>query len=257
MEFNRQLYKSKGKANIGNIFWTWLILNLLPIIMEAFIFVPFFSYLMSVGVGGYGYGEPENIGSVVSGFSGSALLYFLTIIVGIVASYLVFNLYLTASREDRKISIGEAFKSFSWSGFWSYFIKYIVKNLWVSFIVGVVGFILGLIFGISLGADSVGTIGFVGVIVYIAYCIFAIWIDITYSLTNYYSVDRPDLGVIETLKASRAHTKGHIWNIFVFHLSFILWYLLVGITFGIAALYVAPYTGLSETEMYLALSGEE
>ena len=43
---------------------------------------------------------------------------------------------------------------------------------------------------------------------------------------------------------------GHKWEYFVFNLSFIGWYLLCGITFGIAAIWVVPYVTTANVMYY-------
>ena len=55
------------------------------------------------------------------------------------------------------------------------------------------------------------------------------------------AVDNTDLGVIGVLKKCWSITNGHKMDLFVFTLSFIGWFLLVGITAGIAIIYVMPY----------------
>ena len=44
--------------------------------------------------------------------------------------------------------------------------------------------------------------------------------------------------------------KGHKWRLFLLDLSFILWYLLILMTFGLAYIYVLPYTNASEVVFY-------
>ena len=47
--------------------------------------------------------------------------------------------------------------------------------------------------------------------------------------------------------------EGHKMEYFVLQLSFILWYLLVGITFGLAYIYVGPYTETAKAEFHRRL----
>ncbi len=53
--------------------------------------------------------------------------------------------------------------------------------------------------------------------------------------------DNPSLNGKQARDLSKRITEGFKGDLFVMGLSFILWYILVGITFGIAALYVTPY----------------
>ena len=52
--------------------------------------------------------------------------------------------------------------------------------------------------------------------------------------------------------------SGHLWGILrLCGLSFILWYLLTGVTCGIANLYVTPYTEITNAGYYLSLKPEQ
>ena len=55
------------------------------------------------------------------------------------------------------------------------------------------------------------------------------------------AADNTDLGIIDILKKTWSITNGHKMDLFIFVLSFIGWFFLVGITFGIAIIYVMPY----------------
>lgn len=63
-------------------------------------------------------------------------------------------------------------------------------------------------------------------------------------------INDPDISGLDALKRSREIMKGHKGELFVLYLSFIGWFLLACITFGIALLYVVPYLKTS-TVMYL------
>ncbi len=61
--------------------------------------------------------------------------------------------------------------------------------------------------------------------------------------------DNPNLDYKQAKDLSGRMTKGFKGQLFIMGLSFILWYMLVGITFGIALLYVSPYISCT-TAMY-------
>lgn len=61
--------------------------------------------------------------------------------------------------------------------------------------------------------------------------------------------DNPNLDYKQAKDLSRRMTKGFKGELFFMGLSFILWYILVAITFGIALLYVLPYVSCT-TAMY-------
>lgn len=61
--------------------------------------------------------------------------------------------------------------------------------------------------------------------------------------------DNPNLDGKQARDLSKRMTDGFKGEIFIMELSFILWYLLVAVTFGIALLYVTPYVSCT-TAMY-------
>lgn len=60
-------------------------------------------------------------------------------------------------------------------------------------------------------------------------------------------------GILEALTESQKLMKGHKFEFFVFVWSFILWYLLIGITAGIASVFVLPYIITSYANYYSQL----
>lgn len=64
---------------------------------------------------------------------------------------------------------------------------------------------------------------------------------LAYSMTEFIINDNPNLDPTEAIRISEKITDGFKSDIFVLYLSFILWYLLCGITCGIGYIYVFPY----------------
>ncbi|MCL2084687.1 MAG: DUF975 family protein [Oscillospiraceae bacterium] len=65
---------------------------------------------------------------------------------------------------------------------------------------------------------------------------------LAYSMTPYILADCPNVTATDALKLSMRMTKGYKGELFVFHLSYIGWWLLSALTFGILTLvYVTPY----------------
>lgn len=75
---------------------------------------------------------------------------------------------------------------------------------------------------------------------------------ISYSQAYYILAEHPEMSGKEALDASVDMMDGHKMDYFVLILSFIPWILLTGITFGIAALYVAPYMNATLVNFYEA-----
>ncbi len=64
---------------------------------------------------------------------------------------------------------------------------------------------------------------------------------IAYSQVNYIRAENPDLDIMGCLKESEEMMYGHKMEYFLLQLSFIGWFFLVVITFGILSIYVMPY----------------
>ena len=77
----------------------------------------------------------------------------------------------------------------------------------------------------------------------------------SYSMAFYILADNPELTAREALAKSKEMMDGHKLDLFVLQLSFIGWYLLVGITFGIAAIYVTPYISATTANFYNSIKG--
>lgn len=74
-----------------------------------------------------------------------------------------------------------------------------------------------------------------------------------YSMAVYIMIDNPEYSPMECIRLSKEMMHGHKGELFVLHLSFILWFLLCIIP--VAAIYVMPYVRITEANFYNALSG--
>jgi uncharacterized membrane protein len=75
--------------------------------------------------------------------------------------------------------------------------------------------------------------------------------SLAYFAVPYILAENPDIEPTQALDLSKAMTYGHKCDIFVTGLSFIGWYLVAGITAGIAGIfYVSPYVDATNAEMY-------
>ena len=72
----------------------------------------------------------------------------------------------------------------------------------------------------------------------------------SYLLVPYIAIDRPELGIFETLKESERLMYGNRFGAFNMMISFIFWYITIPFTLGLSALYVQPYTGLALVCLY-------
>lgn len=87
------------------------------------------------------------------------------------------------------------------------------------------------------------------------FCIPGIIKGLSYSQANYILAENPGIGAREAITRSRAMMDGHKMELFVLNLSFIGWFLLVGITFGIASIWVVPYMNATMTNFYNKVKG--
>ena len=73
---------------------------------------------------------------------------------------------------------------------------------------------------------------------------------ISYSMTFYILAENPGISATEAINRSKAMMEGHKMEYFILQLSFIGWMFLVGITFGIAGIWVAPYINATTANFY-------
>ncbi len=76
-----------------------------------------------------------------------------------------------------------------------------------------------------------------------------------YSMARRLLCDHPDWSPVRCLQESRRMMKGHRWELFEIHLSFLPWFLLM--IFRVTAVFVKPYYNLTVNEFYRSLCGEE
>ena len=69
-------------------------------------------------------------------------------------------------------------------------------------------------------------------------------------MVAYLLAENPELTNEEAFRLSREFTRGEKWHLFVLDLSFLGWYLLGALCFGIGVLFVAPYHEAAVAEFY-------
>lgn len=62
-----------------------------------------------------------------------------------------------------------------------------------------------------------------------------------------------DVPILNAIKASMDLIEGRFWDVVIFSLSFIPWFLLGVVTFGIGLVWIFPYFGISFANYYLEL----
>lgn len=81
--------------------------------------------------------------------------------------------------------------------------------------------------------------------------------SLAYAMAPFVLKDHPDYSAREALRASRHMMRGHKWELCVLTLSFIGWFLLCLITFGIAFLWVGPYMTTAYAHFYEDIKPQE
>ena len=76
---------------------------------------------------------------------------------------------------------------------------------------------------------------------------------LSYSMAPYILAEHPDFTASKALNESKRIMNGHKKELFFLALSFIPWFLLCSITFGIAFIYVLPYYNAAVTNFYIAI----
>lgn len=77
---------------------------------------------------------------------------------------------------------------------------------------------------------------------------------LAYSQTMFLLADNPKMDAATAQKKSMELMEGHKMELFILNLSFFSWYLLVLLTFGLASIYVAPYTRTTLALFYKSIS---
>jgi uncharacterized membrane protein len=72
----------------------------------------------------------------------------------------------------------------------------------------------------------------------------------SYSMSYYILADNPDMPANDARKASMELMRGNKWRLFCLHLSFIGWFILCCLTFGILTFWVMPYVQTATAEFY-------
>lgn len=223
--WNRKVLKENGKANLKKNYWNSV---LVAFIYSLFIGASSVSLSnsgtkLSQGENGVNLEDPETVAIIMAVLAAaSAALFILSIL-----KILVFNpLNVGCNRffvvnNDQQAMVGE--------------LSYAFKNNYIESILAMIlsRFLIGL-----------------GCILIIP----GIILTYSYRMVPYILAQEPHIGVVETLKRSRAMMQGNKWNAFVFDLSFIGWHLLSALTCGLLEVFfVAPYFHNANAALYIAI----
>ena len=74
---------------------------------------------------------------------------------------------------------------------------------------------------------------------------------LSYAMTNYILVDKPELSANEAINLSKDMMYGHKFDLFYLYLSFAGWFILCLFTLGIGFLWLYPYAQAAQGSFYL------
>lgn len=79
---------------------------------------------------------------------------------------------------------------------------------------------------------------------------------LSYAMTSYILVDRPELSANQAINLSKRMMRGHKFDLFYLYLSFIGWIFLCFLTLGIGLVWFLPYAQTAEASFYEDVKAE-
>jgi uncharacterized membrane protein len=77
-----------------------------------------------------------------------------------------------------------------------------------------------------------------------------------YAMTYYILLDNPEMSANEAITKSKEMMKGYKWKLFCLDFSFIGWYLLSFLTFGLVLIYAIPLMNAARAQFYEELKAQ-
>ena len=81
--------------------------------------------------------------------------------------------------------------------------------------------------------------------------------SLAYAMTPYIIAENPEIDAMKAIDMSQEMMKGHKMELFFLHLSFIGWYILGMITFGVGMFFILPYVQTTVANFYVELRGKK
>lgn len=78
-----------------------------------------------------------------------------------------------------------------------------------------------------------------------------------YSMTPFIIADEPEIDFMAAIRKSQEMMRGHKFRLFKLQLSFIGWFLLGALAFGVGLFFVYPYYQLAQANFYLDIRPEQ
>ncbi len=241
----RKQLKMHARQDIRMAFWPAMaavLVYLLPVTLIGIIY----TLVMQ------GFGDTFSVEELSSALGYSVLYLIATVFIASPLQYGLWR-YMTARAHGQIVSPWMVISCFSEGRLYITSIK-----LMLGIFIRSLGWML-LLFAAILAAALLTVFGFkIGIIVNIAVIPLSVFV---YAKIRRYDAAyvamsmTPDASVWEALKACGPIFKGHLWELVVFDLSFLLWDLLGAITLGIGSVYVTAYTYIAFAHYFDHLCG--
>ncbi|MDR2833949.1 MAG: DUF975 family protein [Streptococcaceae bacterium] len=140
---------------------------------------------------------------------------------------------------------------------------FVYTLLWaIPFIVGTVLMIVGVAGLYAHGGSVFGLFVFIGIGVMLVGLVIIIWKPIRYLFAVNATFDLVDQNgslqsASQAVDSSKELMEGHVWDFIRLNLSFIGWYILAMVTFGVGLIFLIPYTSLANVLFYERLVQEK
>lgn len=225
--------KAQAKAAIHKQFWPSMLASLIcivPITLAGFCYSFEVDETMQLS---------QIISKLTTSFIISLLLEIFIVSPIIMGAFIYFSKNMKHANGAEKPSFFELFTAFESAE--KYFVT-VKTALFISIYAILWCLLLSVVMTITLSLIYVH-IGF-SIIAFVVTIPLSIFISA--KLSCYYGAyvllaENPEMGALSAVKQSARLFKGHLWELFVFELSFIGWGILSVITFGIAGIYTFSY----------------
>ena len=184
----------------------------------------------------------------------SFILSLIQTIVGFITEIVLISFLLIFSRSPDPVSLKSYFECYNkWgrgilTGLWRWLWLFLWGLIAVPILIGLI--LLYTVLPVSISDSTIGALTPIVLLI----CLIPMFIkSIEYSFVFFFVSEFSEIGIRKALRLSITIAKGHRWNIFVLDLSFIGWFLLCAISFGIGFLWILPYYYLTLTNTYHAL----
>ena len=248
-------YKAMArKTLIGKYGLLVLAQILMGVLVGALIFCAVFSLLVGMGMFISGQGAGDAFAALLGAEAGFVVLFLLLLIAGIVLSYMMGIGYIRLCLNICR-SVPHGFSDLFY-GFrkGSHPLRYLGVNLLLVLLYLALMAVYYLVLFILVDMAGLGDLGAIlwSAVWLIGYC----WVLLGFSFAPLIVIDKPETRVMEALSESRRLLKRRKLKYFLLCLSFILWFIPLYLTFGIASIWIYPYMTFTELFFYLDASGE-